>query len=69
MTARRLISSTPNGAIAIKMGEGYDPNSWPSGSLVDAHNSDRYHVIWHLRPYNNYQWAHRYYGYHIDTAN
>jgi len=54
---------------ALKVGEGYDPNSWPSGSLVDAHNNNRYRAIWHLRPYNNYQWAHRYWGYHVDTAN
>lgn len=55
--------------VSLKIGEGYDPNSWPSGSLVDAHTTARYHVIWHLRPYNNYQWAARYWGYHVDPAN
>ena len=55
--------------VSIKIGEGYDPNSWPSGSLVDAHTHARYHVIWHLRPYNQYQWAARYWGDHVDPAN
>lgn len=54
---------------ALQIGQGYDPNSWPSGSLVDAHTNNRYHVIWHLRPYNGYQWATRYWGFHIDSGN
>jgi hypothetical protein len=33
-----------NPSVSIKIGEGYDPNSWPSGSLVDAHTRARYHV-------------------------
>ena len=52
---------------ALQIMEGYDPNSWPSGTLVDYHTSysGRYHVIWHVRPYNNYSWAARYQLCHI----
>jgi cell wall-associated NlpC family hydrolase len=37
---------------AIQVGYGTDPSSGWVGTLVDAHNTDHYHAIWHLRPYN-----------------
>jgi hypothetical protein len=37
---------------SIQVAYGTDPNSGWVGDLVDAHDSDRYHAIWHLRPYN-----------------
>lgn len=37
---------------AIQVGWGTDPSTGWVGNLVDAHATDHYHAIWHLRPYN-----------------
>jgi hypothetical protein len=50
---------------SLQVVEGYDPNSWPSGTLIDQHSPARIHTIWHGRPYNNYAWAARYQLCHI----
>lgn len=33
---------------------GTDPDSGYVGDLINQHTSDRYHAIWHLKPYNDY---------------
>ncbi|AVX20014.1 Putative amidase domain-containing protein [Carboxydocella sporoproducens DSM 16521] len=38
---------------AIVVGYGTDPTSGYVGNLQDQHTTDRYHAIWHLRPYNS----------------
>lgn len=38
----------------IMVGTGTDPDSGWTGDLTDQHTTDRYHAIWHLRPYNAY---------------
>jgi len=30
-----------------------DPNSGISGHVINQNTSDRYHAIWHLKPYNS----------------
>jgi hypothetical protein len=49
-------SSGSKDHVGIRVGMGKDPNSGLSGDFTDQHNSDRYHSIWHLQPYNaNYR--------------
>lgn len=48
--------SKDHAGIIVGWGTDPDPKSGLTGDLTDQHTSNRFHSIWHLRPYNA-QWA------------